>query len=234
MRARRPAKFPIAKRRRIALICKPLRDRTPDKSDRALSVVAIVSVALPRDRDVRRMVRIVVPLRPKPSFEQRCFVRIVLQHEMHRPIDARIDGRRQLAQEMPIIAIVNRMHGIESQPIETIFEQPIQRVLDEIRTHRIPIAGLDIDRSTPRRLVTLRVKLRRIRVKVVPLRTKVVVHHIEIHGKSTRMRRRNERLELVRRPVVVRRRIRQHAVVSPIPRPRDVRDRHKFERRHAK
>ena len=59
------------------------------------------------------------------------------------------DGAAQLVQHRDLARLGDGVHGIEPQPVEAIFAQPVQRVLDREGAHlRHPV----IDRAAPRRL----------------------------------------------------------------------------------
>ena len=86
------------------------------------------------------------------------------------------------------------MHGIESQPVETIFAQPMQRVLDREASH---LRHAIVDGAAPWRL-RIREKLRRDAAEIVSLRPEVIVDDVEKHHQAARVRGVDQRLEVLR------------------------------------
>ena len=93
--------------------------------------------------------------------------------------------------------------------------------------------AVEVDRGAPGRLVAVGEGLRRDRVQVGALRAEVVVDHVEQHHQPARVGRVDQRLEVLRPAVAAVGRVGQHAVVAPVPRAREIGDRHELDRGHA-
>ena len=101
------------------------------------------------------------------------------------------------------------------------------------RARRSRVLAVDVDRGAPRRVVALGEERLGVRVQVVALGAEVVVDDVEEHAEAARVRRVDERLELVGRAVRALRRERQHAVVAPVARAGRLRERHQLDRGDA-
>src|SRR5919198_3053367 len=77
--------------------------------------------------------------------------------------------------------IENGMHRIEPEGIDVKLSNPLESVFNKIVPHLVAIRTIEVERRPPRCFVAL-CKIRAKVPKVVPLRSKVVVHHIEDHG----------------------------------------------------
>ena len=69
--------------------------------------------------------------------------------------------------------------------------------------------------------------------KIIPVRPEVIVDDIEDHHQSALMRGIDQGFQILRPPIAGVRRKEQHAVVTPVPAARKVRDRHEFDRGDA-
>jgi len=105
---------------------------------------------------MQRVVLIVVPLRPERPFQKRCFVRFILEDQMHRAIGACAHRGCEFVQEEAFGAIVDGMHRVQTQAVEAIFVRPVQRVLDEECSH-VEAFRRDVDGRAPRRLISIRI-----------------------------------------------------------------------------
>src|SRR5690349_18123761 len=103
--------------------------------------------------------------------------------------------------------IVDLLDGIEPEPVQPEFTDPVECVLDEKAPHRFLTV---IDRRTPGRLPILMEEAGRICVKVITLGYKMIVDDIEQHHEAEPMCRVDESLEIVRRPISGMRRVLQH------------------------
>ncbi len=103
--------------------------------------------------------------------EQARAIVAVLQHA-DRPCvsgpDRRAPGCFSFADEVQLAVVEHRMNGIESQAVELILLQPVQRVLDEEIAHGLAVLAVEVDRRTPGCLVALGEELRRVGVQPVP------------------------------------------------------------------
>ena len=117
------------------------------------------------------------------------------------------------------------VHGVEAEPVETVTVEPVQHVLDHEGAH---LANTKIDGGTPRGLRAGREKFRCVACDKIPLGAKVIVDNVEEHHQPVRVRRIDQSLEVVGAAVDLIRRERKHAVVTPVPSPEEVRDRHQL------
>src|SRR5262245_26927953 len=104
---------------------------------RLLEIVRIVAGVFPCQQMVADMVKVVVPLRivasriaGRVSCQKVDKVGIILDDEMDLSAVSVLaaSGFRQLDEEMGRAVISNRIDGVESEPVEAIFIQPIERV----------------------------------------------------------------------------------------------------------
>lgn len=123
------------------------------------------------------MVRIVVPLRIEVAPQVIGHVAIVLQDEMHLATGLRRAAHfgRHLVQP---VGLRDGMHGIEAQPVETVFVQPVERVLGKVPAH---LGAAKVDRRAPRGRDIVAEELRRVGGEIVPVGTEMVVDDIEEH-----------------------------------------------------
>src|SRR5579872_73403 len=77
--------------------------------------------------------------------------------------------------------VYNCVYGIESQPVEVILLQPIQRIVNVEIAYRTAVRTIEVDRLSPWSFVPLGKELRRIQPKVIALRTEMVIDHIQKH-----------------------------------------------------
>ena len=124
------------------------------------------------------------------------------------------------------------MYGA-SRSVETVFLEPIQRVVNEELADRPTLHTVEIERRTPRRLALRIEKLWRIQMQIIAFGSKVVVDDVEKHHELVRVRRVDQSLQIVTRPVACVRCERQHAVVTPVPAAGEIRHRHQLDRGHA-
>ena len=122
------------------------------------------------------------------------------------------------------------MHRIQAQAIEAEFLDPVERVVHEEGADRPGAGAVEVDRRAPRRLAALVEELRRVAREKIAVGTEMVVHDVEQHHQSARVRLDHETLEVL--GCAVRRvgRERQHAVVAPAARAHEIRDRHDLDR----
>src|SRR5947208_13805369 len=90
-------------------------------------------------------------------------------------LDRATDLFGHLVEKCPVC---DRMDGVETQAIEAIFHQPVERVLDEEASYgRLP----EIDSGTPGRIDIVAEEVRCIAAEIVPVRTGMIGHEIEEH-----------------------------------------------------
>src|SRR5579871_1830264 len=129
--------------------------------------------------------------------------------------------------------IEDAVDRIEAQGVDVIFLEPIHGVLAKKSSHFVAALTIEIDRLTPRSSVTIR-KVRTVCIKVVALRTEMVVDHIERYSEALSMRGIDETLQRCRPTVAALRREWIGAVISPIARPGELGHRHDLHRGDTK
>jgi hypothetical protein len=205
-------------------------------ADGVVGEVHALAGDLSGDRDMQRIVDVVVPLglvEPRPPVgiarQQRGAIVVILQDEVDGTI-AEMAGDRagDLDQYVLIALVADRLHGVEPQAVEMILFEPVERVVDEEVAHRT--AG-EVDADAPWRVMALGEEVRRGRPEIVPLGAEVIVDDVEEHHQPARMRGRDQGLELVRRTVARFRREQADAVIAPIVRARRLGERHQLDRR---
>src|SRR5262245_50655256 len=226
-------------RRVLALIGKARTQHARDVIERPLHIVLVVPATFTREQRVPGVVIVIVPLRAIAPLrwlfervEQACGVVVVLEHEMQLAPGLRRqlpDRAAEIAQERWLAALRNRMHGIETKPVEVVVREPMQRILDRKGTH---LRHAIINGESPGR-VRRGEERRRVAREIVPLRAEVIVDDVKKDHETARMRGIDERLEILRPAVGAVRRIEQHAVVAPVATAGEVRDRHQLDRGQA-
>src|SRR5690606_32575342 len=105
----------------LALIDKTFCQRPTEPLERVCRIVRVVAFRLMREYHMKRMVKVVIPLRHARSAQAARLVVIVLEHDMHvtltsRPVLDRID---ELVDKVPRPIVVHGVHRIDPQPVET-------------------------------------------------------------------------------------------------------------------
>ena len=216
-------------RRRLALIDESFSQRARKLPGRPLGIVAVIAFVFPGQQHVQHVVRIVIPLSVEIAPQVFGDIAVVLEHQMHMAagLDRCTDLRRHLVEPA---GLGDGVHGIQAQPVEAIFHQPIERVLDEEATH---LGAAKIDCRTPRRFHVVAEGLRRVAGKIISVRPEVIVDDVEKDHQPVRMRRIDQGLEVVGRTIGMVRREGQNAVISPVSFAGKIIDRHQFDRRDA-
>ncbi len=121
------------------------------------------------------------------------------------------------------------MSRVETQAVEAVFGQPINRVLDEETPHRFP---LKVDRIAPCGRLVVVVEIGRVGSQVISVRSEMIVDDIQEDHQTQAVGGIDQAFQVLRRAVGGVRRIRQDAVITPIARPGEIGDRHQLDRRH--
>src|SRR5262249_8666523 len=130
--------------------------------------------------------------------------------------------------------IADRMDRIEAEPVEVELLEPVERVVDEEIARDPAALALEIDRGSPRRLMSVGEEIRRVTMKVITVWAEVVVDDVEEHHESVPMRSIDKALQVLGAAVAMLGRERQDAVVAPIARARRLGQRHQLDCRDAK
>jgi hypothetical protein len=135
-------------RRRVALIGEAFRQHARETADRLVFVRVVIAFRFAGQQHVQGVVRVVVPLRVEMRFQQARAVVLVFQHQMHVPAVLHF-GADMIGQFAQPRVVVDSVHRVETQPVETIFVDPVDGVIREEVAH---FAALEIDRRAPRRV----------------------------------------------------------------------------------
>jgi hypothetical protein len=122
---------------------------------------------------------------------------------------------------------------VEPQPVEVVFLQPIERIVEEEVAHHAAAFTIHIDPGAPWCRVAIGKEALGVGVKIVSGWAEVIVDHIEEHHEAQLVRPLDETLEILRAAIGCVRGIRQDAVIAPVPPARELADRHEFDRGHA-
>ena len=119
---------------------------------------------------------------------------------------------------------------IEPKAVDVVLARPPQRVLDEEPPHLVGAGPVEVHGLAPRRPVPRR-EVRPVVREHVPLGPDVVVDHVQDHGEPAAVALVHQASQPLRPSVRGLHRVREHPVVPPVPRARELRDRHELHRR---
>ena len=173
---------------------------------------------------------IVVPLRIVGAVQKLRIVSVVLQHEMDVAVPTGTGAQFRSQLEEPV-AIRQRVHGIEAQPVEAEFVEPVERVFREEAAH---LRHAKSDGAAPWRLDRVVEELRRVERKPVPVRSEMIVDDVEEHHQTQLVRPIDQSFQFVGRAVGAVRRKGKNAVIAPAMRAGKFRDRHQLDGGDAK
>src|SRR6267142_6470175 len=128
--------------------------------------------------------------------------------------------------------VENRMHRIEPERIDVAINDPVERVLNKITAHLVAPRTIEIDRLSPRRLISIgeiRAKL----WEIISFRPEVVVNHVQNHREAASVAGVDEHFQICRAAVGILRGKWINTVVTPVSRAGELRDRHKLDRGDA-
>src|ERR1700719_2017555 len=123
---------------------------------------------------------------------------------------------RQLGENVRPRIISNSVHRVETQSIEVVLLEPVQRVVNEEIAHCPGARTVKVDRLSPRSAVTVGEELRCVETERVAFRAEVVIDNVKKNHQILRMGRIHKMLQLFRCSVTACRCVRQDAVISPI------------------
>jgi hypothetical protein len=138
----------------------------------------------------------------------------------------------QLLEHVQGAEIEDPVHGVQSQRIDMVLGDPVQRVVDDEPADLVAARAVVVHRAPPRGAVSLG-EVGTEGVEVIPLRTDVVVHDVEHHREPLGVCCVHESLEPIRSAVRALDRVQVDAVVAPVAPPRELGHRHDLDRRHA-
>ncbi len=207
---------------------------------RRTRVVRIVGLSVARQRDARRVMKVVVPdcveteaaARERPD-ESR-LLRLVLRNEQDVAIRRRLARPTPDAREHVLLRVVSDvLGGVEAQAVEVVFGDPVSGVRDDEFADRSTIVAIVVHAVTPVGVMALREIVAGERGEVVSVRAQVVVDHVENDADPERVRGVDEAPEVVGPTVEARRSVEVHPVVAPPELSGEVGDRHHLDDRDS-
>ena len=192
--------------------------------------LVVVALAVAGQQHPQRVVEVVGPggvAAPARSHHLRVVHAGLGDHE--RRLGAARDG----GDEVLGVGVLDRVHGVEPQPVEVEVADPLLGALQRPLAHRVRVLVVVVDRLAPRRLVVRR----EVRAERAQRRgaggADVVVDDVEQHGQALAVRGVDELLQPVRPAVGGLRGGDVDAVVAPAVAARELADRHHLDRRDA-
>src|SRR6516162_8223432 len=140
--------------------------------------------------------------------------------------------RRHLAKHVTSAKVVDLMNRVEPQPVDVIFGQPVQRIVDEESSYSIALRAVEIDRRAPRRAIAIGEEPA-ILAEVITFRTEMVVNDVEHDRESLAMACVDEPLESERPAIRCMRRVKIGAVIAPVASAGKRDDRHDLQSGYA-
>jgi len=91
-------------------------------------------------------------------------IEVVLQNQVNLAIrpDGSPDRAGQLGENVRRGVVNDRVNCVQAQPIEMVFSQPVERVMDKEIPHGSAFIAIEVDGATPWCVVALGKKLRSI------------------------------------------------------------------------
>ena len=193
----------------------------------ATGEVGVVALRLPRQRDVERVVDVVVPLRrhaPAALTGRRHHdgvVEVALGDEVERTPELHCERSGlvgQLGEDVGLGLVTQLVHGVETKRVDVEVTEPAQGVVDDPAAHLVAAVGVEVDGRPPRRVVGVG-EVGPELGEVVARRSEVVVDDVEADPEPARVARVDEALERGGAAVGLLDGIRRDAVVAPAVRP---------------
>src|SRR5690606_3776417 len=240
-RTGRAARAHLVGWRWLALIDETLSQTTSELLCGVFLIIAVITCGFAGEQHMQDIVAIVVPLRIEiPTVARLAHIAacgaatavaqmsravvFIFQNQVHEAsrFDCFADARRHFIKPARIRYL---MDGIEAQAVESIFEQPIQRVLQK----KIPyLRPREIDSCSPRRMFAGVEKGRGIAIEEIAVGADVVVRAVGVDADTARGRAVAELRGLVGWAVAGVRCEWQPTVVSPIALARKIGGRHQL------
>ena len=161
------------------------------------------------------------------AFDEGGAVVLVLENEMDvAALRALTHALGQLDQEGFGSIVENRMDGVEAEPVEVEFLDPVERIVNEEFTH---LLDARVDGRAPWRVVPVGEGLRRNNMDVGAFRTEMIVDDVKQHHEAGRMGGGDEGLQVLRAAIGIGRCEWQYAVITPVPPAGESGDRHDLD-----
>ena len=171
--------------------------------------------------------------RPRAPREMRGVIVVVLDHDVSALAISRAQALRHLVENVGNAVVTDRVHSVETKPVEMKLLDPIFGILDKEVADPPGVWPVEIDRFAPGGTDARIKEIRRVERKVISVRPEVIVNDVEQHRDAGLMGSIDESLEIVGPPVAGIRRIRQDSIVTPAPAARKVAERHDLHGRYA-
>ena len=152
---------------------------------------------------------------------------------MDRSVEARPQMRGEFVDDVRTAVVLDRMRRVEAQSVQAERVNPVFGVLNDEVANGTRVGPVEIDRLAPRRPMSIGEKVRRVGREVIPLRSKMIVDHVEQHGDAASVRRFDEGLEILWPPIGRVGGVGVDPVVAPAPAAAEVANRHDLDRGRA-
>ena len=135
-------------------------------------------------------------------------------------------------EDVPPAEVEDGVHGVESEAVEVELLEPHPGVVQRVVAYRVAAVAVVIDRGAPRGLVPV-VEITAELAQIVPFRPEMVIDDVQEGRQALGMAGVDQPRQAVRAAVASLRGVREHAVVTPVSRTRELGDRHDLDGRHA-
>ena len=204
------------------------RELAGDRGHRAVEA-GVVAVALAGQRDVELVMERVEPHRVVPPIAQRPEVLLPHLADHERVGRGGANAARELGEHMFWRVVLDRVDGVEPEPVELVLAHPELGVLDRPFAHaRLAV----VERLAPGRLAEAVGEVGAEAAERLVPRPDVVVDDVQEDAEARSVGRVHEAGELLRAAVRLVRRGRVEAVVAPAAPPGERRDGHQLDRGH--
>ncbi len=128
--------------------------------------------------------------------------------------------------------IEHGMGGIQPQPVDVKFGDPVQGIFDEEAPHVVAVRPIEIQPCPPRRMIAFG-EVRAEVAQVITLWPQMVVDHIQHHGQTVRVTGVHQPLQPRRAAIRVLDGEQVDAIIAPVAHSGELRDRHQLDSRHT-
>jgi hypothetical protein len=205
-----------------------------------ITEILIIPISLFRQKGVKRMVEIIVPLsiQSVSSLPWRLKDSNIVQIAFgdHHEVAAQllclaVNRVAQLMEDMPGTEIEDPVHGIEAEAIDMVLYHPVKGISDDEFSDLITPWAVEIDRRSPGSFVAIRT-IRPVIAAIISFRAKVVIDHIENHSQSLLVTFVDQPFQSPWPPIAVLRGVETGSIIPPISLSRELSDRHQFDSAH--
>jgi len=203
--------------------------------------VLVVAGGLTGQGAVEGVVKVVAPGRIHAvaagvgGADQLRVVEVALGDEELPPPEAGLEGGDppgQILEDVDGRRVEDGVHGVEPQAVDVVVLEPLRGVLDDELAHGAAVVTVEVECVAPRRAMPVG-RVRTEEGEVIARGSEVVVHDVEDHAETARVRGVDEFLEPFRSSVRLVDRVQRDAVVAPSELAVERGDRHHLDRRDA-